>query len=192
MMTKKMSELVAGMRFQDEEGNVWTLAEKNSKAKTVILIDANGKSRPHGLTTFNKKYTEADGIIAVVNVEDISAEAPAEVAETEIPITEEPKPKKERKARKRTKKTFEELVADIPAPANVRFIRSAKGAVHVKMGTDHNRLFGYTGTGIVVSNSALIDGLQYIKKTYGYVLAPTADNMAAIFHSYYEQRGAEV
>ena len=153
------------------------------------------------------KIAKDEAITRIIDAENRAAGAPAPAEETErriglldevtITVTdnetgeqevvapaEEPDVKKERKGRKSTKKTFEELVADIPAPADVRFIRGSKGAVHVKMGTESRRLFGYSGPIIVVTDERLVDGLEYEEKSYGYRLAPTAENMKAIFTNY--------
>lgn len=139
------------------------------------------------------KESKEKAIQKILAAEAVQNEEP-EVAETEVeePVVdaietetapETEKPKKERKARQ-PKHTFESLVADIPAFNNAVFIRSVKNAVHVKIGTDHKRLFGYTGTVIVVGDERLVAGLDSEKKSYGYILAPTVENMRAIYANY--------
>ena len=181
-----------------------TRTEKLYSMKGSELIkyaDGIGVKLPANKARTALKIAKDEAITRIIDAENRAAGAPApaepterqigtdnetgeqEVVPAEEPVAETPAEPK-RRGRKSTKKTFEELVADIPAPADVRFIRGSKGAVHVKMGTDSRRLFGYSGPIIVVTDERLVDGLEYEEKSYGYRLAPTTENMMAIFANY--------
>ena len=90
------------------------------------------------------------------------------------------KPAKKR-GRTRTKKTFEELVADIPMVADVRLLKGRKGMVYAKRG--NKRLFEYCGPVIVVTDPKLAEGLDYEVRNYGLRVAPTEENMRKIFEN---------
>lgn len=97
MFTMKM--MVVGMMIQDSrDQKVWKVVEKNSKCKTVILEDAEGKTQSMGIATLNKYFDN-------MNIQ----EAPEPVAAvTEEVKTEEivpaKKEKKERKSRQKKEK----------------------------------------------------------------------------------------
>lgn len=116
----------------------------------------------------------------VVTVEVPKVEADVEVQETEAPASDD---KKEKRTRRRRRKTFEGLVADIPASANLRFVKSKKGGVRVFLG--ERRLFYYNGTRILTNNESLFAGLDYTEKSYGYkyFCKPTTENFLAIFNN---------
>lgn len=117
----------------------------------------------------------------VVTVEVPKVEADVEVQETEAPASADTT--KEKRTRRRRRKTFEGLVADIPASANLRFVKSKKGGVRVFLG--ERRLFYYNGTRILTNNESLFAGLDYTEKSYGYkyFCKPTTENFLAIFNN---------
>lgn len=115
-----------------------------------------------------------------IEAETASDGTPYAEVMTEIVAGAEKKAK-EAKAKKvrRKAKTFEELVADIPSLGNVTFTPNSKRtAVHVKRGS--KRLFGYTGTVVVVNRPEYLEGIEYETRNYGMVVAPTKENMLAI------------
>lgn len=92
----------------------------------------------------------------------------------------EKKPEKKQKTRQ-PKRTFENLVADIPSIGNIKLVPNSKRtAVHVKRG--NQRIFGYSGAVVVVnlSHEDYLKGLEYETRNYGFVVAPTRANMLAI------------
>lgn len=111
--------------------------------------------------------------------EQTTEEVPAVEAEPEQEV-EVKKPAKKR-GRTRTKKTFEELVADIPMVADVRLLKGRKGMVYAKRG--NKRLFEYCGPVIVVTDPKLAEGLDYEVRNYGLRVAPTEENMRKIFEN---------
>lgn len=113
--------------------------------------------------------------------DEATVEADVEVHETEAPASTDTT--KEKRTRRRRRKTFEGLVADIPASANLRFVKSKKGGVRVFLG--ERRLFYYNGTRILTNNESLFAGLDYTEKSYGYkyFCKPTAENFLAIFNN---------
>lgn len=104
---------------------------------------------------------------------------------------EEAKAEKKAKASKKRKSTFEELVANIPVCAGMRLVKSSRGDVYVKMGTDPEvRVFWYYKQWVIVGDEALAEGLEAEKKPYGYRMAPTRENMLAVLANYRKEVGA--
>ncbi len=127
-----------------------------------------------------EEVTETVEEVPEAETEQTTEEVPAVEAETEQEV-EVTKPAKKR-GRTRTKKTFEELVADIPVTRNdITFSLTKKGEVRVNHGK--KRIFQYTGNRVLVNDIALLDGIEYTEKTYGYkyFCAPTVANMKTIF-----------
>lgn len=92
--------------------------------------------------------------------------------------------KKEKKAKKTKapKRTFENLLAEIPCSGDLQFMPNSKrNAVHVKRG--NKRIFGYNGSVLVVNRLEFLKGVQYKTRNYGYVVQPTKENMMAILHN---------
>lgn len=124
-----------------------------------------------------EEVTETVEEVPEAETEQATEEVPTVDAETEVEVK---KPAKKR-GRTRTKKTFEELVADIPLVADVRLLRGRKGMVYAKRG--NKRLFEYCGPVIVVTDVKLAEGLDYEVRNYGLRVAPTAENMRKIFEN---------
>lgn len=131
--------------------------------------------------TESSDTSQPDSDEDVVTVEVPKVEADVEVQETEAPASTDTT--KEKRTRRRRRKTFEGLIADIPASANLRFVKSKKGGVRVFLG--ERRLFYYNGTRILTNNESLFAGLDYTEKSYGYkyFCKPTAENFLAIFNN---------
>ena len=113
--------------------------------------------------------------------EQATEEVPAVEAEPEVEVK---KPAKKR-GRAKTKKTFDELVADIPVIIpNLRFVKKRREMVKVYSGKKN--IFAYIGTRVCTNDVELLDGVEYTEKTYGYryFCAPTVDNMKAILTNF--------
>ena len=84
-MKLKMSEIEVGMKFEDERTNkVFTVVEKNTKCKTVMLQAEGENAFSTGLATLNKWYVEVVDLEEVTTPpteEEIKAEAAALDAE---------------------------------------------------------------------------------------------------------------
>ena len=180
MMNRKMSEVAIGAILRDSRDDVfWRVVGKNSKSKTIMFEDGDGKTRSFALSTVNKHFEDLD--LREVEVEETVPEVAEEVVET-VEEVAEVKTKKSGKGRNRTKKSFEELVADIPSLGNIQLVPNSKRtAVHVKRG--NKRIFGYSGPVVVVNRKEYLTGLEYEAKNYGYVVAPTRENMLAILRN---------
>ena len=128
----------------------------------------------------NTSQSDSDEDEATVEVPKV--EADVEVHETEAPASTDTTKKK--RTRRRSKKTLEGLVADIPiCSANLRFVKSKKNEVHVFLG--ERRLFVYTGARILTNDETLFAGLDYTEKSYGYkyFCKPTTENFLVIFNN---------
>ena len=134
----------------------------------------------------DKKGSKAKAVEKMLAAVDTKAEETVEaVEEKTVEVEEETveavkkeEPKKERKARQ-PKRTFENLLADIPSLGDLQFVPNSKrNAVHVKRG--NKRIFGYNGAVLVVNRREYLDGVDYETKNYGYVVAPTRENMLLI------------
>lgn len=63
----KMADIVIGMKLEDERTNeVFTVVEKNSKYKTVMLEAKDGSTKSTSISTINKHFAE------VVDLEEIA------------------------------------------------------------------------------------------------------------------------
>lgn len=106
-----------------------------------------------------------------VNEETPVIEVATETEETPVPVKEEeaPAPVKNKKKSKKSKKTFEELVAEIPAVAGIRFVRARNNDVLVKRGK--KRVFRYNGHTLIATNEKMLNGCNYEKQNWnGYVV----------------------
>lgn len=80
----KMSELNIGMKLEDSRTDeIFTVVEKNSKYKTVMLEGADGRTRNTALATITKHFAE------VAELDDLSTPGEAESVDEE-PVVEEP------------------------------------------------------------------------------------------------------
>lgn len=106
----KMKDMVIGMRLEDTRTNeLFTVVEKNSKFKTVLLEAADGTTRSSSIATIAKHFVEVleldkveETVEAVETVEVETVEV--ETVETVEPAEEEKKERKEKKTRKERKK----------------------------------------------------------------------------------------
>lgn len=82
----KMKDITIGMRLEDERTNtVFTVIEKNSKYKTVMLQAEDGTTRSTSIATIGKHFVE------VVEIEDLTGpvEEQEEIKEEQVVDTEE-------------------------------------------------------------------------------------------------------
>lgn len=132
--------------------------------------------------TESSDTSQPDSDEDVVTVEVPKVETDVEVHETKAPASTDTT--KEKRTRRRSKKTLEGLVADIPIySANLRFVKSRKNEVHVFLG--ERKLFVYTGARILTNDETLFAGLDYTEKSYGYkyFCKPTTENFLVIFNN---------
>ena len=182
MMTLKMANVIVGMTLVDNrDGRICTITGKNSKAKTVEIQYEGENPKNTAITTLNKHFSEIEETETLINPAEPIIESTEMSVETSVENTETAT-KKTKKACKRTKKTFEQLVADIPSPGNIAFVRNKKDEVLVKRGK--KQIFRYTGRRIVCIREMLVAGLDYTKHSYGYVVAPTTENMIKIYANF--------
>lgn len=118
----KMSELNIGMKLEDgRTGEVFTVVEKNSKAKTVMLENEAGKTHSTCLSTITKHFAE------VVDLDDLStpeepvaveAEPVVEEPVVEEPVVEEPESEEveDEEKPKKTKPAKTKRVPYVPEP----------------------------------------------------------------------------
>lgn len=120
----KMSEIVIGMKLEDERTNeVFTVLEKNSKYKTVMIEGTDGAVRSTSIATITKHFVE------VVDLDEPEIlEEPAPVVEpvveepvvetAEVEEVEEKKPPKKRKRRTKAHitRTYYENGVGTPVP----------------------------------------------------------------------------
>ena len=119
-------------------------------------------------------------VVETETMEVVEVEQTAEAEEHVVDV--EPKKEKKAKKTKAPKRTFENLLAEIPCGGNLQFTPNSKrNAVHVKRG--NKRIFGYNGSVLVVNRLELLKGVQYETRNYGYVVQPTKENMLAILHN---------
>lgn len=82
----KMKDITIGMRLEDERTNtVFTVIEKNSKYKTVMLQAEDGTTRSTSIATIGKHFTE------VVDLEDLATstvEEQEEIKEEQVQVVE--------------------------------------------------------------------------------------------------------
>lgn len=168
-----------GDLFVGKDGNISKIVDIERKNKVVTLEHWDGVTSRIQYSTLRKHYTPyvAEKVDTVEEIkQEVTPEEPALVQEV---IPEEPK-KKEKKEKK-AKRTFEELVADIPSPGNIRFIRAANGDVLVKRG--NKRVFRYNGHTMIATSEKMFAGCEYEKQNWnGYVIHNvTADIMRKVF-----------
>ena len=105
MMNKKMSEITVNMIFVDSRtGEVLTAVEKNSKFKTVMFKNADGKTKSVGLATINKHFEEPE----IIETVEEPATEPEQKAE-EPKKARKPRQKKENPARDAVIARLEEM-----------------------------------------------------------------------------------
>ena len=156
-------------------------ANKNMNKETLEAMATSLNLSTEGLT--KKQLVDAINA-AVVSAEDAdkTADKTAEDADKTADKTAEDADKtadKTRKPRKRTKKTFEELVATVPlCTPNIHLKNVLKGAVAVYLG--HTKLFTLDNLRIVTTIDDLVLDLDAENSKYGFRLAPTAENMEAM------------
>lgn len=146
--------------------------KKGSKQKAVEkMLAAEAKMAEVAETAEEEKCSDGTEYAEVMQEITAGAEKKAEEAKTK---------KKERKAR-RTKKTFEQLVAEIPVSGNVRMIRAANGDVLVKRG--NQRIFRYNGHCMIATSEKMFTGCEYEKQNWnGYVIYnATPETMKRVF-----------
>lgn len=173
--------------IDNRDGRTAVLGEKNSKCKTVIVFyddpkENEVKGRSISYSTIKKHFSEIE--IAEEEIAEEVAEAVEEPAVVEIEdgieVAEfedeeevtEVKEKKERKKRGTTKKTFEELIALLPASANVTFSRMKDNSVAVKCGKKRIFRFDFIGSEYLfradrIENLKNILGVKIIEKKSG-------------------------
>lgn len=113
----KMAEITIGMKLEDSRTDeIFTVVEKNSKYKTVMIEGADGRTRNTALATITKHFTEvvdlddlgtpgeAEPVVEEPVVDTVEVEEPEQVEEPEV--VEEKKPKKRVKKRKVTALPF--------------------------------------------------------------------------------------
>lgn len=150
--------------------------KKGSKQKAVEKMLAAEAAMEQELLKEAQKVAKTESTLSVP--------MPVESSENGPQLIEKEAPEQSQKKERKSKKTFEELVAEIPSPGNVRFIRAKKGGVTVKLGTNNARAFRYTGKSLIVLNNELVANIDHeVKKAY-ILVEPTADNMKAIFTNY--------
>ena len=143
-----------GNKFTDSEGNISEITAIDRKAKTVILTHWDGvEEGPMQYATLRKKFKPYEAPVDEDGEEIVDAVCSdgtpyAEVFK-EIVAGAEAKAEAavaEKKKRKRgVKKSFEELVALLPAYSNMVFKRMSNGSVAVKCG--NQRLFRFDTAG---------------------------------------------
>lgn len=120
----KMSEVIIGMKLEDERTNeVFTVLEKNSKYKTVMLEGTDGKTRSVSIATITKHFVEVfdldecDTPVETEPVVEPVAEEPV-VETAEVEEVEEKKPPKKRKRRTKAHitRTYYENGVGTPVP----------------------------------------------------------------------------
>ena len=180
----KMSELNIGMKLEDTRTDeVFTVVEKNSKYKTVMLEGEDGATRSISLATITKHFAEiadADdlstpGEEVVQTEEELPDENVAVETQEEVAPEEEKKPAKKERKKKDTSELEELLPFESLVPAH--------GGLAVKFG--RKRLFEIyqntrTGVFTIASHLSTLDeiGLEYIpKKGYGII---KIDNVEAV------------
>lgn len=194
----KMAELNIGMKLEDSRTDeIFTVVEKNSKYKTVMLEGEDGTTRTTALATITKHFTE------VVELDDLStpgeevsqteeeSSVDVEVTETqeEVEPEDEEKPAKKERKKKDTSELEELLPFDTLVPAH--------GGLAVKVG--RKRLFEIyqntrTGVFTIASHLPTLDdiGLEYIpKKGYGIIKIDNAEAVVDVLLKFKEYLEAQ-
>ena len=118
----KMSELNIGMKLEDSRTDeVFTVVEKNSKYKTVMLEDANGRTRSTTIATITKHFTEVvdlDDLGTPEEPVEVEAEPVVEEPVVEEPVVEEPESEEveDEEKPKKTKPVKTKRVPYVPEP----------------------------------------------------------------------------
>lgn len=193
----KMAELNIGMKLEDgRTDEVFTIVEKNSKYKTVMLEGEDGTTRTTALSTLTKHFTE------VVDLDDLSTPGEEEMPTEELAVEsavvetqEEVESKEEKKPAKkeRKKKDTSELEGLLPFDTLV----PAHGGLAVKVG--RKRLFEIyqntrTGVFTIASHLPTLDdiGLEYIpKKGYGIIKIDNAEAVVDVLLKFKEYLEAQ-
>lgn len=152
------------------------------------------------INTKGKKIVAADKILAAEAEAAEAAEAAKDVETAEPEQTTEPETcgdgtpfptvmneiitgaaEKAKKARQNRRRTFSELVADIPVVADIRLIRATNGDVLVKRG--NQRVFRYNGHTATATSEKMFTGCEYEKQNWnGWVIHNvTPEVMTRIF-----------
>ena len=163
LYSMRMKELVA---IAEELGIKVNKKGKNSVAAEKIYAEEQRR----GLET----YKEPDNVL-----EDPTLEHVQEVTVEKVETTKNAD--KQQKKQKNSKATFEELVARIPAPGNIRFIKAANGDVLVKRG--NKRIFRYNGHCMIATSEKMFVGCEYEKQNWnGWVIHnATPEAMKRVF-----------
>ena len=117
----KMSEIIIGMKLEDERTNeVFTVLEKNSKYKTVMIEGTDGAVRSTSIATITKHFVE---VVDLDEPEILEEPAPVVEPVVEEPVeepveTEEKKVPKKRKRRTKAHitRTYYENGVGTPVP----------------------------------------------------------------------------
>lgn len=189
-----METITTGTRALDtRDGRVVTIGEKNSKCKTVIVYydeptekEVNGKSMSFSTVKkhFDLQVWESDAETEKETYDVVTDE----VEEIVAPEAE----KTEKKARKKTRVAFEDLLAMVPLASGLTLVRMKNDSLSVKRG--NKRLFrldyisgGYQLTADRKEHLMDIEDVEILgkgKKTWARVRGLSADSakeiMAAI------------
>lgn len=139
-----------GNYFINLAGEISEITAVDRKCKTVILRHPDGKEESITYSTLRKKYRayEPEGDELEKDEEEVASDGTsyAQIMQDIIADAEAKAEKAEKKAKKRgKKKTFEELVAMLPASENLVFSRMKDNSVAVKCGK--KRLFRFDTVG---------------------------------------------
>ena len=175
-----METINKGMKVVDNrDGRTGEITAKNSKYKTAVILYEDGEEKSVSFPTIKKNFSEVE--VIETPDEEIQEEAVVE-AEPATEAEEAVVEKKERKKRGKTKKSFEELVAMLPAHANLVFTRMSNDSVAVKCGKKRICRFASAGpeqyrfTADRCDNILGIEGARIIEKgNKKYVELRTAD-----------------
>ena len=175
---------------------------REEKLYSMRLIDLVDIATALGIK-INVKGKKADAVAKILAAEAEAAEAAKDVETAEPEQTTEPetcgdgtpfptvmneiitgaaeKAKKASKPRQNRRRTFDELVADIPVIADIRLIRATNGDVLVKRG--NQRVFRYNGHTATATSEKMFSGCEYEKQNWnGWVIHNvTPEVMTRIF-----------